>query len=162
MKKPSQSVIRLELTRKATKDPSLSEAVLAVIASPDEYPFHDRLLDWAATQTEAVEQIIMDFLDDPEARLQETLQALTSEGILLYELRIGPAAVKRVTYTSILKKNLPATKDELIEALSYCPINRPASTVRQFLRRHAPMLEMDAYNRYSWKQEEPISDTTIT
>lgn len=117
----------------------------------------ERIVDWALDQTQYVQSVINQFLEDPIENYELTIQALIEAKIIKPELEEGESIVPcssqpSVTYVSILKKRLkarPASKEDLIQEMSHYPINRPATTVRQFLRRHkAHLLEEDGMFRW--------------
>lgn len=133
----------------------LEQHVIPDVSKPNWLIAQEKLVDWALDQTQQVQRAIAQFLENPIENYELTLQALilndviqSDEGELLDTLPMGP----KISYVSILKKRVksrPATKEELIEEMSRYPINRPATTVRQFLRRHKNLLEeIDGY--YHW------------
>lgn len=107
------------------------------------------LMEWALEQTTEVQKIISEFLLDPEGEITSVLTRLASQGIELHAETVLPKPkATKITYTDILRKALPATKEDMIRALSHYPIERPASTVRQFIRRHQAQLTQDAMGCY--------------
>jgi len=147
----SRGIVTIELSRKAMKDPSIPETLVVpeIISCSDS----DTLLDWARDIGPEVIEVIEFFLSDPENLLYETFERLVELGVSLNPINEEPRQRSRVTYKGILSRALPATQDELIQALSNCPINRPASTVRQFIRRHKSNLWVDKMGRYHWNHE---------
>lgn len=118
----------------------------------------ERLVDWALDQTQYVQSVINRFLEDPIENYELTLQALLEAEVIKPESEDGDITAlcahtqPSVTYVSILKKRIksrPASKEDLIEEMSKYPINRPATTVRQFLRRHKThLIEEDGLFRW--------------
>ena len=92
------------------------------------------LVEWSLSQVKEVQQVIWNFLEDPDDQLEKTLQQLQELGIVLQAPRSKP----QVTIKALILKALPATFDELVELVLMVSPNtrRPEATVRQFIRRH--------------------------
>lgn len=158
----SQSIIRMKLQRQATEQLNIGDLIAGSDDFDENDPFeslslalfqftdaqdnvHQTLIAWALDQSEAVQILVNDFLDDPtDENLTICLEGLVEAGVELKSFgstskkkKASQTSQSGVSYSSILMKRLPATKDDLIRELSVYPIRRPAATVRQFLRRHA-------------------------
>lgn len=124
---------------------------------PEWLKAQERLVEWALDQTQQVQAAINQFLEDPIENYELTLQALIQSDVIHPEAEEGdddftPSHQSKVSYVSILKKRVksrPASKEELIAEMSMYPINRPATTVRQFLRRHKNNLR-EENGLYKW------------
>lgn len=99
------------------------------------YEAISKLLDWSMTQPEKIRELIWEFLDDPEKHLETTLQLLKEMGVVK---RKRPRITHHANIKELILRNLPSTKDQLIDLVSQASPNtkRPAATVRQFIRRH--------------------------
>lgn len=150
----SRSIIAKKLSREAHQMAPLSEDFDVPEPEPEDDDTHQKLISWAIQQSDdRIMQLITWFLDCPDqARLRRCVQELKRFNLIESPLGAIPDRKKRITYKALLIRMLPATKDELIEQLSATglPIKRPATTVRQFLRRHSDVLAIDEYKRYHW------------
>jgi hypothetical protein len=92
------------------------------------------LVEWSLSQVKEVQQIIWNFLEDPEDQLQPTLELLMELGII-EEI---PQPKPQVTIKDLILKSLPATFDDLVQLVLMVSPNtrRPEATIRQFIRRH--------------------------
>ena len=89
----------------------------------------ESIIDWARPQAAPVQDLIWQFLEDPEANLESTLK----------KLKLTPAKASSSTpLATILMNALPATKEDLSQLVAQVSptTKRPEATVRQFIRRH--------------------------
>lgn len=118
---------------------------------PDWLEAQEQLVEWAMDKSFAIQSCIGDFLEDPDEKLETTLHQLEELGVHLHRPTVRVVHKKqRTSYTEIMRRRLPATKEELIEELSQFPIKRPAASVRQFLRSHRDQL-VEVEGEYRWK-----------
>lgn len=118
---------------------------------PEWLEAQEHLVEWAMDKSFAIQSCIGDFLEDPDAKLESTLQQLEELGVPLHRPQhVKIRTSKRTSYTEIMRRRLPATKEELIDELSQFPIKRPAASVRQFLRSHRDQL-VEVEGEYRWK-----------
>lgn len=154
-KKASKAIVKAKGWRQALDHPNLDSE------DPDEGFFAslqveyvptaaEELLAWALEQGPDVRNLIERFLASPDQDelLPIVLESLSREGVELQEISMFPAPRETKTYTDIMFEALPASKDELITLMSRFPIKRPASTVRQFLRRNEPSLYQNERGEY--------------
>lgn len=93
-----------------------------------------RLIDWGLQQSGPIQEIVWEFLDDPEERLTQTLEALAKQGVILH----STSGARELSLSDIMLEALPATRAELVTlATSITSSRRPAATVRQWIRRHS-------------------------
>lgn len=96
-----------------------------------------KLIDWAHKQSNTVQAIIWDFLDQPtNDSLSSTLSRLIEAKVLTKEQAVtGLTTESARTMTDLIRDRLPATKEELITHVQRMGNKRrPAMTVRQFIR----------------------------
>lgn len=151
-KVPSKSIIRKKLQREAYDHPNLDsdeeDNFFTRVQEAKTYTPDEELLDWALEQSQTIREIIENFIssEDPERILDDVIEQLKDAGVKLNWFRT-PQRVS-MTYSEIMTKALPASKDELIKLMSRFPIKRPASTVRQFLRRNSASLRINERGEY--------------
>lgn len=156
----SKRIIGMNLQRQATSQLNYEETLPLdqEIDIPDlrEPTASEELVFWARELSTELQQVINDFLENPEERLLHTMEFLSRQGIIqdLLESRPVSSPVKKMNYTTMMRRALPATKDELIIMITRAgTMERPAATVRAFLRRFKNNLSIDSTNRYHWKEE---------
>lgn len=151
-KRPNRGIIRKKLERLSLVDLELDldtwEERIDFILFGDDEDAVSHLGEWADDQVLEVQECIDAFLADPEALLEATLRFLGSLHLLKEEVFTSRVSRKAASYASIMLRALPCTKDELITLMTRFPIKRPASTVRQFLRRHSANLKEDELGHY--------------
>lgn len=159
--KVSAAIVKRKLERQATTQLNYEEVIDpdrdADIPDLREPEATEQLVRWAMEVSQEVQNIISIFLQDPsEESLQRTLKLLAHQGLLQEALSNKPTQKtkpQKTSYTSMMKRALPATKEELIIMITSAGMmERPASTVRSFLRRFAKNLEQDGSLRYHWKE----------
>lgn len=153
----SKNIIRRKMMREATvqlnyqetMDPEREEEI------PDdrELSSAEEIRMWARELSQEVQSVINDFLHNPEERLLDTMEFLQRQGLIQILLEARPAPpVKKMNYTTMMKRALPATKDELIVMVTRAgTMERPAATVRAFLRRFSNNLTTDATGKFHWR-----------
>ncbi len=94
----------------------------------------EELIDWTLTKASDVQDLIWDFLEDPELEFDRTFKTLETLGYITSIKHPKPAGT---SISQIILNALPATKEELIELVQAISpeTDRPAATVRQNLRR---------------------------
>ncbi len=95
----------------------------------------DQIINWALEQSSDIQKLIWDFLDNPEEELDDTLRILTDNSLVVKNQK---PLKEKISLSQLMLKNLPATKEELIELIQILSpeTTRPAATVRQFTRRY--------------------------
>lgn len=156
---PSSSIVRMKMERKSSIEPNYQD--LFDLDDPEgevdiPEPLRDpspqeELILWAMGKSVEIQGVIDAFLEDPDTRLESTIEFL-AELSLVVSLPQNRPSSKRITYTDIMTRALPASKDDLIRCIGRVgTMERPAATVRSFLRRFANRLHISPEGIYSWK-----------
>lgn len=99
-----------------------------------------QLIDWAFQQSEAVAEMIFDFLDEPtDERVAELVDSLTALGVPLASPASQRQKHKELSLTDLVLQALqrgPQPLDALYQlAHSLQPSKRPEAAIRQIIRR---------------------------
>lgn len=96
----------------------------------------EQLVKWAFEQTESVQEAIWEFLEDPEALLEKTIEKLGLQKLDEEHGRQRKREKGEKSLTQLVRDSLPASYDDLLLLIQANCINeRPAATIRQILRR---------------------------
>lgn len=149
----SQSIIAKKLQRKATVQLNYEEVLdpEREMDIPDlrEPTAAEELRLWAQDLSHEVQAVIDEFLQNPD-KLEDTMAFLARQGLIQNLLESRPT-IKKMNYTTMMRRALPATKDELIVMVTRAgTMERPAATVRAFLRRFKPNLYTDPTGKIHW------------
>ena len=118
----------------------------------------EAIVEFTLQQTEEIQNHIFSFLEDPEDHLEKTMQYLEAVGII-------PSAkqtTRRKSHSTtalllrLLRHKQTVSFEELLETVQTNggpPRQRPAATVRQFLRRHGDQLDEVRPQLYTLKKE---------
>lgn len=96
----------------------------------------EMLVEWALEQAVDLQDLIFDFLENPDQLLDQTVLQLRNMKIIRRQ-PAKPTTKTKHSFAELVLRTLPATKEELIIVVSKnAPTTeRPAATVRQLLRR---------------------------
>lgn len=135
---PSKRIVYLKLTSgkgafsmAELPDTAASPWVIHSVTPPEVV---EELIEWTFEQTQSVQDLIWDFLDNPEETYDDTVKTLQDLGFIK---RIQQPKSSGSSISHIILNALPATKEELIELVQAVSpeTERPAATVRQNIRR---------------------------
>lgn len=152
-KRISKKIVAQQLTREANDTWALTEVhertmTTELVAYQPQHPGDraaQQLLSWAETnKDQEVLEVISRFIELPDSLYARTFSWLVEHGYIPTPSSTIAPTQKRTSYSDMMRRALPATKDELIRLISRFPVKRPAATVRQFLRREGA-IETDGY-----------------